>query len=156
TVARLAARLGGPRSDETLPPGIVQLREGNADKTVIFAHPTSGDLFCYLDLVPLLGARRVLGLSMTALGKSVATSVEGIATQYLPGVHRVCAGTPISIVGWSFGGLVAMELARALRASGADVGLVALIDTHLTPPDERFDARLFMRGLMQERNGSSG
>ncbi|MDA9409904.1 thioesterase domain-containing protein [Bradyrhizobium sp. CCBAU 45384] len=60
---------------------------------------------------------------------------------------------PYYLVGYSFGGLVAMEVARLLRAKGEEVALLGLIDTRFdqrfwpTPILLRSQARLIRRHL---------
>ena len=44
-------------------------------------------------------------------------------------MRRVQPDGPYQLGGWSFGGLVAYEMAQQLRAAGADVALLALLDT---------------------------
>ncbi|HLH94780.1 MAG TPA: alpha/beta fold hydrolase [Xanthobacteraceae bacterium] len=57
-------------------------------------------------------------------------SVQDLAAYYvdhLPGNPD----EPINIVGFSFGGLVALEIARILDRRGRKLGLIGMIDTHL-------------------------
>jgi len=42
---------------------------------------------------------------------------------------------PYHLLGWSFGGLIAYEIACQLQASGAEVALLALLDTALEQPE---------------------
>jgi acetoacetyl-CoA synthetase len=46
------------------------------------------------------------------------------------------------VCGFSFGGLVAFEIARRLRAAGEDIGLLALLDTDFPECTATFGARL--------------
>jgi thioesterase domain-containing protein len=56
-------------------------------------------------------------------------SVEEMATDCLQDVRAVRPHGPYHLIGWCFGGLVALEMAQRLRAEGEEVGLLALIDT---------------------------
>src|SRR5207245_6694163 len=61
------------------------------------------------------------------------TSVEAMAAEYLRAVKAQQADGPYYLCGYSFGGLVAFEMARRLRESGDDVALVGLFDTTMSP-----------------------
>lgn len=59
---------------------------------------------------------------------SVFASVPAIAARYLAAIRAVQPHGPYHLVGESFGGVVAFEMAHQLRAAGEDVALVALFD----------------------------
>jgi thioesterase domain-containing protein len=58
------------------------------------------------------------------------TSVPEMAEQYLQEIRKVQPHGPYSIGGYSFGGLVAYEMAQMLVSQGEEVGLLALFDTY--------------------------
>jgi thioesterase domain-containing protein len=58
-------------------------------------------------------------------------SVEDMATNFLPEIRRLRPTGPYHLLGACFGGLVALEMAQRLRADGAEVGLLCLVDTPL-------------------------
>jgi aspartate racemase len=55
--------------------------------------------------------------------------MEDIAGSYLPAVRSVQPHGPYFLGGYSFGGVVAFEVAQQLQAEGEDVALMAFIDT---------------------------
>ncbi|MEU9609110.1 amino acid adenylation domain-containing protein [Streptomyces sp. NPDC048057] len=55
-------------------------------------------------------------------------SLTELADDYLARIRKVCAG-PYRLVGWSFGGLVAHEVAVRLREAGEEVELLAVLDS---------------------------
>jgi thioesterase domain-containing protein len=57
-------------------------------------------------------------------------SIEGLAQSYLDAVRTTQPKGRYLLGGWSFGGLVAFEMARALRRAGEEVTLLALLDSH--------------------------
>jgi thioesterase domain-containing protein len=57
-------------------------------------------------------------------------TIESLARSYLDAVRMAAPKGPYLLGGWSFGGLVAAEMARALRHAGEEVALLALLDTH--------------------------
>jgi amino acid adenylation domain-containing protein len=58
------------------------------------------------------------------------TSVIEMAERYLREIRRVQPEGPYRIGGYSFGGLVAYEMAQQLQADGQEVALLALLDTY--------------------------
>jgi thioesterase domain-containing protein len=62
------------------------------------------------------------------------TSIPEMAAHYLDEIRTVQPQGPYHLGGFSFGGLVAYEMARQLRARGEEVGLLALFDTYATNP----------------------
>jgi non-ribosomal peptide synthetase component F/thioesterase domain-containing protein/acyl carrier protein len=60
-------------------------------------------------------------------------TVEAMAAEYLREIKARQPDGPYSLCGYSFGGLVAFEMARRLRESGDEVALVGLFDTTMSP-----------------------
>jgi thioesterase domain-containing protein/acyl carrier protein len=56
-------------------------------------------------------------------------TVEGLARQYLVEVRRVQPAGPYRIGGWSFGAVVAYEMAQQLHAAGERVSVLAMLDS---------------------------
>ncbi len=56
------------------------------------------------------------------------TRIEEMAADYLSNVRRVQPNGPYHFAGFSFGGMVAFEMARQLQAQGERVALLLLID----------------------------
>lgn len=61
------------------------------------------------------------------------SSVEAIAADYLKEIKARQPNDPYCLCGYSFGGLVAFEIARRLSESGNEVGFVGLFDTLMSP-----------------------
>ena len=58
-----------------------------------------------------------------------ARSVETIASLYLQEIEEMLPAVKFHIAGFSFGGLIALEMALQLRKSGRETGRVTVIDT---------------------------
>ncbi|MBK7620032.1 MAG: amino acid adenylation domain-containing protein [Flavobacteriales bacterium] len=68
-------------------------------------------------------------------GKPIAhTEVETIAAYYISELKKVLPRGPYDLCGYSFGGLVAFEMARQLTASGDQVPAVILLDAYAPGP----------------------
>nr|WP_240468109.1 alpha/beta fold hydrolase [Streptomyces dangxiongensis] len=57
-------------------------------------------------------------------------SIEEIAEHFTERIRAARPDGPYHLLGWSFGGLVAQAVATRLQADGAEVGLVAVLDSY--------------------------
>jgi amino acid adenylation domain-containing protein/non-ribosomal peptide synthase protein (TIGR01720 family) len=105
----------------------------NGDKTPFFCvHPVGGHVMCYQELAKRLGKDRpFFGLQSNGLdGKSsLLETVEEMAKNYIIHIKNEQKQGPYYIGGWSFGGLIAFEIAIQLIANGETIGKIILIDT---------------------------
>ncbi len=95
-------------------------------------HGIGGTVLRFRDLARYLGNEHALyGLQAKGLdGKQAcASSVEEMAADYIRDIQQVQPQGPYFLGGYSFGGMVALEMAQQLRAQGDEVALVALLDT---------------------------
>jgi amino acid adenylation domain-containing protein len=132
SVAKLATLLGRqvdvPGDSAVLFP----LRAQGDRAPVILIHPGGGGVFCYEELARRLDPRHpVYGLAAAGLhaGAVGPASVSTLAVGYLKIVLAHQLTGPYHLVGWSFGGVVAHELARLLHDVGAPVDLLCLVDS---------------------------
>ncbi|KXO12876.1 Peptide synthetase [Moritella sp. JT01] len=71
--------------------------------------------------------------NISRLSSSYAESFytfERLAMQYLQWIKRIQPNGPYYLCGWSFGGVLAFEIARQLEASGCKVDKIILIDPY--------------------------
>ncbi|HWU87989.1 MAG TPA: amino acid adenylation domain-containing protein, partial [Kofleriaceae bacterium] len=132
TIAELALVL---RSSPAPWSPLVLLRPGGSRPPVFCVHPHHGSVLCYAELARALDTDRpVYGLQASGreLGQEVAGSLEAMAATYVAEIRRVDPIGPYALVGWSFGGVVILEMARLLVAAGAEVSDLVMIDTY--PP----------------------
>ncbi|ONI76283.1 hypothetical protein ALI144C_37120 [Actinosynnema sp. ALI-1.44] len=96
---------------------------------VHLVHPAGGSVACYRglagDLSPEVATAAFLPVALD--GGVLDTDVESMAERYLAEVPP----GPLLLGGWSFGGLVAFEMARRLAAAGRATGPLLMIDTPL-------------------------
>lgn len=118
--------------------GLVRLSGGTADSgdPVVLVHPIGGGVFCYAELSRLVpGDREVLGLAADGLLRGAEPpSVAELADHYLGLLRARGVDRPAVLGGWSFGGVVAYEMARR-RAQDGDALPVVLIDSAPWPPE---------------------
>jgi amino acid adenylation domain-containing protein len=141
TVAEMA-RAAAERTSGVRPPVVVLQREGMAQPLFI-VHAGGGHLMCYHQLAQRLAPDQPLyGLQARGLddGLPPLQGVHAMAAYYLEGVRRAQPAGPYRLAGWSYGGMVAWEMARAIQAQGGEVELLAMIDT--LRPEKRDTAGL--------------
>jgi thioesterase domain-containing protein/acyl carrier protein len=113
---------------------LVRLHAGEAHRQpLFFVHGGGGSVLGYAALAGLLDpSRPFYGLHAPGLdgGELLPASVEAIARHYAAQLRAVQPHGPYLLGGWSFGGLVALEMAQHLQASGEQVALLALVDSH--------------------------
>jgi thioesterase domain-containing protein/acyl carrier protein len=64
-------------------------------------------------------------------------SIEDIAAHCVSDMRRIQPAGPYHLLGACIGGLIALEIAQRLRASGEEIGLLCLADTPLPAADDR-------------------
>jgi len=115
-----------------LPPGIIVLHAGGR-LTPLFCFPgAGGHSTSFAPMAARIGSDRpVYGLSVPGINGERApfTSVEEIAAEMLTTIRRVQPDGPYQLAAYSFGGLLAYEVAQRLRAAGESVSVLAIYDT---------------------------
>ncbi|MFL6192597.1 MAG: amino acid adenylation domain-containing protein, partial [Thermoanaerobaculia bacterium] len=132
-------------------------------RTPLFCvHALGGEVLCYYRLARELGTDQpVYGLQASPLdGQPGAprTTVEERAAEYVDAVRSLQPAGPYLLVGYSFGGILAFEMARQLTLAGEEVALLALLDQGITPGDEaaEVDTATVIAGMVRHRTGGQG
>ncbi|HEX3476733.1 MAG TPA: amino acid adenylation domain-containing protein [Kofleriaceae bacterium] len=110
---------------------ITVLNHGREDAIVLCFHPLGGELLAYRPLVALLGlSATVYGVQSRALrdpGTELA-SAEDMVRHYAAQIAALRCPSAPHLVGWSLGGLLAIQVAHRLEAAGLPVASVELWD----------------------------
>jgi amino acid adenylation domain-containing protein len=134
TVADLADALGStapaaaqrPRSSQ-----IVTLRPGPSARSLYLVHPLGGELIGYRELARASRAPvRLLGVGWTGEPPPFGCELGDIASTHVEQVRAVHPDGPYLLAGWSFGGVLAYEMAQQLSAAGAAVEFLGLLDAN--------------------------
>jgi len=139
TIASLAAALERPAEDHSDP--LVLLAEGRHSPPLFIVHGIGGSVMELRALAQALQIERpVFGVQARGLAphEEPHASVEEMAREYLEAIQSVQPAGPYLLLGYSFGGWVAYEIARLLRAQGEHVALLGILDT--TPREQRWPA----------------
>ncbi|MGQ4599558.1 amino acid adenylation domain-containing protein [Nocardia sp. R6R-6] len=163
TAAGLATlvRAGGD-ARRTFDP-LVPLNAGGTKPPLFLVHPIGGNVLCYLTLVRYLDPDRpVYGLQAAGAdpGSTPEKSIAAMTESYLEAIRRVHPNGPYHLAGWSFGGYVALEMAR--RLPEPEAASVTLLDTMAlraqarTPiPEEKLIRWFFLELLWYARGSQS-
>ncbi|MGW0531565.1 non-ribosomal peptide synthetase [Streptomyces sp. NPDC003032] len=157
TPARLLARLDGPEPGtpkpgrpepahaDSLAPLLTLRADADADadaddRAPLFCvHPGLGLSWGYVTLLPHLAPDRpVYALQTPALseeGHRSPPTMGDLAQSYVDRIRTVRPHGPYLLLGTSFGGPVAHEMAVRLRAAGDEVALLAVVDAMPKPPE---------------------
>jgi len=113
---------------------LVTLSPGGNDTPLFCIHGGDGGILFYRDLAALLPKEvPVFAIESEELASSEVieqTSVEDTAKSYVKTLLATHPRGPFRLAGYSFGGVVAYEMACILSAAGHRVDFVGLLDTH--------------------------
>lgn len=131
TIESLANNLDKPKDSLPWSP-LVPIQSLGNQVPFFCIHPIFGTVFPYYELAHSLGIEQPFyGLQPLGIDGQypLLTCIEDMAAYYIKSLRTVQPQGPYCIGGWSFGGLVAFEMAQQLIASGQEVSLLAIIDT---------------------------
>ncbi|MFD6567696.1 amino acid adenylation domain-containing protein [Micromonospora profundi] len=134
TVEDLAGALG---TDATVPEQrprssqIVTLRAGPSGRSMYLIHPLGGELLGYRELARASRAPlRLLGIGWQGEPPAFGSSLAEIARVHVEQLRIIERDGPYRLAGWSFGGVLAYEMAQQLTAAGGEVEFLALLDAN--------------------------
>jgi thioesterase domain-containing protein len=106
-------------------------------------HPAGGEVMAYHSLAACLG-QSVIGVQSRAVGGAQPEHqrLEGMAADYAHAIIERQPKGPYRLLGWSMGGVLAMNVARLLEDGGERVSFVGLLDSHAPDVDEEPDPLL--------------
>ncbi|HSF42717.1 MAG TPA: amino acid adenylation domain-containing protein [Thermoanaerobaculia bacterium] len=151
TISALALAM---QPGEAAPQHLVPIQPHGARPPLYCIHPGHGTIVCYLDLAYHLGQDQPF-YGVQALdvdhNRDPYISIEEMATRYVHALREFQPEGPYYLSGWSFGGLVAFEMARQLVCQGAEVARLLLLDCSVPAISEemsRIDASLMRAFLL--------
>jgi thioesterase domain-containing protein/acyl carrier protein len=151
TVRKLAALIAGDSTASNK--SLVAIRPQGSKKPLFIIPGENGDIFYFRYLTKYVELDRPLyGLQahINQSGRFYEMEMEHIASSYLAEILQLQHEGPYFLAGHSFGGYIAMEMARALQAQGHKVAFFGLWDTF--PPGPRRQASLTDRVLIHLQN----
>lgn len=115
----------------------------NTDKTkcLYCIHPLGGEVSCYRPIANALkDTHTVYGIKRTQFDVSENLLLHDVATSYSEQIKQMQPSSAVSLIGWSIGGIIALDMTHTLETLGTDVDKVILIDTYT--PHELIDLSL--------------
>jgi amino acid adenylation domain-containing protein len=134
TVAQIISTLSLSAVADSLD-GVLRIRSRGDAAPLFCVHPGGGLSWCYTPLARYVPEQRpIYGLQARGIDgtSELAGSVREMADDYVARIRALRPSGPYHVIGWSFGGVPAHEIAVRLRAAGERVALV-IMDVY--PPD---------------------
>ncbi|WP_442937032.1 amino acid adenylation domain-containing protein [Nostoc sp.] len=111
---------------------LVEIQPNGSKPPFFCIHGLGGEVLCFRELALLLGSEQPFyGLQPQGLnGKHpFHARVEDMATHYIQEIQTIQPNGPYFLGGYSFGGVVAFEMARQLQEQGEQVGILVMLDS---------------------------
>jgi thioesterase domain-containing protein len=134
---------------------IVPLHEDGSKVPLFCVHAVSGSAYSYAGLVQLLGPDQpVYAFEAPGFdgGRSPVRSLPDLSAEYVTTLREFRSSGGYRLLGWSFGGVVAFDMAQRLTAAGAEVERLIMVDVGLPwvadlPPEKEIQRR-FMADML--------
>ncbi|MCW7941728.1 hypothetical protein AAW14_05165, partial [Streptomyces hygroscopicus] len=142
TVAELMKRMNLSSVRDALDV-LLPIRAQGERPPIFCFHPAGGVSWCYMPLVRYVPADVPLyGLQARGLDGTgqLAGSIGEMAADYIAQMRSVQPSGPYHLLGWSYGGVIAHEIAVQLQAAGEEVGALVMLDQY--PWDSAAEAAL--------------
>jgi thioesterase domain-containing protein/acyl carrier protein len=112
---------------------LIEFQSSGSKTPLFFVHPGGGNVFSYYDLAHCLGSDRPFyAFQEPGLYKEQAlfTRIEDMASYYIEALRTIQPEGPYLLGGWSFGGIVAFEMAQQLVAQDQRVSQLLVLDSY--------------------------
>jgi acetoacetyl-CoA synthetase len=131
TIASLAAVLQDPAMPRL--PALVQMKAAPGKPAIFMTHGIDADITQLFELIKHIDSPHPI-YAMQAKGADGVDrpleSVEEMAQYYFDAIRKVQPHGPYILMGYSFGGLAAFELARRFSEIGEEIALLVLLETY--------------------------
>ncbi|WP_420592094.1 amino acid adenylation domain-containing protein [Bacterioplanoides sp.] len=135
TVRGLASVIDGSAGENSV---LVPLNDCDKQKILYCIHPIGGGVHCYKELASSLNEEfSVYGIqSANFIEERCTNTIDELADYYVQEIIRhqtdslnMDKYTEINLMGWSMGGVVALEISRKLEECGQNIGGLYIIDS---------------------------
>ncbi|HEY4592137.1 MAG TPA: thioesterase domain-containing protein, partial [Thermoanaerobaculia bacterium] len=150
------AVLTAPRIDGS---PLVPIQPRGTRTPLFCVHALGGEVLSYYRLAHELGTDQPLyGLqARPPQAQQPRVTIEEMAAEYVDAVRSLQPAGPYLLAGYSFGGVVAFEMARQLTSAGEEVALLAILDQAVSPADEdaEVDTAAVIAEMLRHQAGST-
>jgi thioesterase domain-containing protein len=132
TIRSLASLLANPAQLPQCPP-VVLIRRGTENPPIFLAHGLGENVTQLFHIAKHIQLRNAIyGTQARGIDglQEPLDRIEEMADFYLQAIRRVQLQGPYLLIGYSFGGLVMMEIAQRLCAEGQKIALLAMLDSY--------------------------
>jgi acyl transferase domain-containing protein len=149
SLAGLRALLSSPASESEEASPLVRLGAGQESPhavPLVCFHPAGGQIAAYLPLRSLPGPVHAIASRGCGDASLEAPSLAAMVEDYAALLLQAFPRGPLALLGWSFGALLAHQVARQLESAGREVAGVTMID----PPRAglKMDQALCLQALL--------
>ena len=111
---------------------VLRIQTGDKYPPLFMVHPWSGLATPYLTLGNYIHGRMVYGLSSPVLvgARAPYEHLNDMVSDYTRLILKTVSDKSVSLAGWSFGGIVAYEIAQHLKKMGYTIPQLILIDSY--------------------------
>jgi pimeloyl-ACP methyl ester carboxylesterase len=149
--------------DEFTPYIIYDKRGSKNEKDILFLLPPgSGGAESYLNnIVPKIDNKKLVLFNnymqfyIHKFGKDYACkhfAYENLASEYIPYIQAIQLGAPYNLFGWSFGGILAFELALQLAKQGCSIANIVLVDSYFNMKRFSKEAAIYSNHIKSDIN----
>jgi len=135
---------------------LVALRSGGTQPPLFCIHPAEGDIRVYKSLAqrlpvhqPVYGIQRPRHNGDNGTNGRTGTIAE-IAAEYAGIIRNKQSSGYYSLLGFSLGGLIAMNIANILEQQGGQVGFLGLVDCDLNWADPKYPQEQILGNFITE------
>ena len=132
---------------------IVPLQPNGTRAPLFILHGVGGNVVNFYGLAQRMGNMQpVYGVQSQALlaNQPALLHLKDMAAHYLAEIRKLQPHGPYHLLGYSFGGTVALEMAHQLRGAGEEVAMLGMIDSKSKDYQETLDR---MRTVQEKING---
>jgi acetoacetyl-CoA synthetase len=131
TISALAALLEQPAVPRV--PAVVEMKAGDDKPPIFITHGLGGSVMDFYQVIKhVQTGHPIYGLQARGIDgtEEPRDRIEDMARDSLEAMRKMQPRGPYALVGFSLGGLVTLEMAQQLVASGENVALLAMLDSY--------------------------
>jgi acyl transferase domain-containing protein len=133
TIEKLCALVDNRKAEAPEFHSLIPIRPSGTKPILFLVHEIEGSVIVFRDLVKHLAPDQPLWGVEYSAGESSSPflRMEDLAAHYLEEIRKLQPAGPYYFLGYSFGGLLAFEMAQQLQAAGQQVKMLGMLDTFL-------------------------